>query len=38
MRRSERRVNDPFDLPPGSDAPEEKPAPAPANTTTTQPK
>jgi predicted small lipoprotein YifL len=38
MRRSERRVNDPFDLPPGSDAPEEKPVPAPANTTSTQPK
>jgi predicted small lipoprotein YifL len=35
MRRSERRVNDPFDLPPGSDEAEEKPAPAPANTTTT---
>jgi predicted small lipoprotein YifL len=37
MRRSERRVNDPFDLPPGSET-EEKPAPAPANTPTTQPK
>mgnify|MGYP003403280891 CR=1 FL=1 len=34
MRRSERRVNDPFDLPPGSDT-EETTAPAPAETEST---
>lgn len=40
MRRSERRTNDPFDLPPGSEETQEKPAPAapPAENTPTQPK
>jgi predicted small lipoprotein YifL len=36
MRRSERRVDDPFDLPPGSE--QQEAAPAPVEATTTQPK
>lgn len=40
MRRSERRTNDPFDLPPGSEETQEKPAPStpPAENTPTPPK
>jgi predicted small lipoprotein YifL len=37
MRRSERRTNDPFDLPPGSEEDKAK-EPAPADETTLEPK
>jgi predicted small lipoprotein YifL len=37
MKRSERRVNDPFDLPPGSDGDKEKQPPPSAKPATSKP-